>query len=82
MLHGEKTFTIDGAMHAASLDVLCEFVIKAWDNVKKEGVVRSFKKCGISNAMDGTDGELLHESEDEFEAKVDSHNFESDTYYD
>ena len=35
MLHGDKTFTIDGARRAASLDVLCEFVIKEWDNVKK-----------------------------------------------
>ena len=42
-------------------------------------MVRSFKKCGISNAMDG---ELLHESEDEFEAKVDSPDSDRDTYYD
>ena len=29
-------------------------------------------KCGITNAMGGTEDELLYESEDENEAEVDS----------
>ena len=29
MMNGEKSFTKNGAMRSASLDVLCEFVIKA-----------------------------------------------------
>ena len=78
MLNGEKSFTKGGTMRAASLDVLCEFVIKAWGNVKKESVVKSFKKCGISNAMDGTEDELLYESEDE--AEVDSPDSDWDPY--
>ena len=78
MLNGEKSFTKGGTMRAASLDVLCEFVIKAWGNVKKESVVKSFKKCGISNAIDGTEDELLYESEDEFE--VDSPDSDWDPY--
>ena len=36
MMNGEKSFRKNGAMRSASLDVLCEFVIKAWDNVKVE----------------------------------------------
>ena len=39
----EKSFTKGGALCAASLDVLCEFVIKAWVNVKTESVVKSLK---------------------------------------
>ncbi|XP_064095201.1 RUS family member 1-like [Macrobrachium nipponense] len=65
MLHGEKSFTKGGTMRAPSLDVLCEFVVKSWDNVKKESVIKSFKKCGISNAMDGTEDDDLFESDDE-----------------
>ena len=57
-------------MRGASLDVLCEFVIKAWDNVKVERVIKSFKKCGISNAMDGSEDDLLYESEDEAEVDL------------
>lgn len=36
----------------------------SWDAVKEEVVVRSFKKCGISNAMDGTEDEFLYEDRD------------------
>ena len=67
MQNEEKSFTKGGSMRAASLDVLCEMVIKSWDKVKTESVVKSFKKCGISNAMDGTEDDLLYESEDEEE---------------
>jgi hypothetical protein len=36
-----------------SLDVLCDFVIKSWEKVKVETVIKSFKKCDISNDMRG-----------------------------
>ena len=39
--------------------------------LKKESVVKSSRKCGISNAMNGTEDELPYESEDEKEAEVD-----------
>jgi len=59
ILNGEKSFTAGGAMRAPPLDILCNFVIKAWDKIKVETVVKSFKKCGISNSMDGTEDDLL-----------------------
>ena len=80
MFHAENLFTKGGAMRAARLDVLCEFMIKALGNVKKE-IVKSFFKCGISKAMDGTEDELLYESEDENEAEVDSPDSDWDPYY-
>ena len=70
MMNGEKSFTKNGAMRGASLDVLCEFVIKVWDNVKVESVIKSLKKGGISNAMDGSEDDLLYESEDEAEVDL------------
>ncbi|KAG7170740.1 hypothetical protein Hamer_G013600 [Homarus americanus] len=54
-------------MRAASLDVLCDFVIKAWDKVR-ETEIKSFKKCGISNAMDGTEDYLLWDTDDAADA--------------
>jgi hypothetical protein len=41
--------------------VLCQFVLKAWGKVTVESVVKSFKKCGISNAMDGTEDDELYD---------------------
>ena len=48
---------------------------------KKERAVKSFKKCGISNATDCTEDELLLESEDENEVVVDSPDSDWDPYY-
>ncbi|KAL5009108.1 hypothetical protein ScPMuIL_014689, partial [Solemya velum] len=37
------------------------WVKNAWDSIKPEMVVKSFKKCGISNAMDGTEDDMLYD---------------------
>ena len=56
MMNGNKTYTKGGNMPAAPLDVLCRFVINAWNKVNLNTVVKLFLKCGISNSMDGTEG--------------------------
>jgi hypothetical protein len=33
----------------------------SWESGKQEIVVKSFKKCGISNALDGTEDDVLFE---------------------
>ena len=57
-------------MQAVSLDVRYDFVIKSWEKVKVEIVIKSFKKCGISNAMDGTEDDLLWDTDDDEEIKA------------
>ena len=59
MVSGDHTFTAAGNMRAASLTTVCEWVVKSWDNISIELVQKSFKKCGISNAMDGAEDDLL-----------------------
>ena len=61
IMNGDKTYTKGGNMRAVPLDVLCQFVINAWDKVDLNTVVKSFKKCGISNLLDGTEDCLLWE---------------------
>ena len=34
--------------------LICEWVKVAWEEVKTEAIVKSFLKCGISNAMMAT----------------------------
>lgn len=66
MMDGEKSFTKGGSMRAPPLDVLCDFVVKSWESVRVETVIKSFKKCGISNSMGGEEDDLLwQESEEE-----------------
>ena len=82
MVGGKKSYTKGGNMRAPSLDVLCNFIIKAWSEIKVETVIKSFKKCGISNAMDGTEDDCLwNEGEEAAEAEVDDAAL-SDTEFD
>ena len=50
--------------------------------MKKESIVKSCKKCGISNAMDGSEDELLCESDGENDTESDSHDSDWDHNYD
>ena len=63
MLEGEKTFTAGGNMQAASLPVVAEWVKSSWNEVGNDMVERSFKKCGISNAMNGTEDDLIYDAD-------------------
>ncbi|KAG7157318.1 Pogo transposable element-like 51, partial [Homarus americanus] len=42
--------------------------------------IKSFKKCGISNSMDGMEDDMLWEDEDETEAEATSSDLEFDPY--
>ncbi|KAG7161855.1 Pogo transposable element-like 61, partial [Homarus americanus] len=43
-------------------------------------LIKSFKKCGISNSMDGMEDDMLWEDEDETEAEATSSDLEFDPY--
>ena len=38
---------------------ICKWVKNSWQQVKSETIVKSFRKCGISNALDGSEYDIL-----------------------
>ncbi len=60
LLSGEKSYTPAGNMHAVSVDIYLEWVLNAWESISKELIQNSFKVCGISNAVDGSEDDLVH----------------------
>ncbi|GFW30806.1 hypothetical protein TNCV_4089261 [Trichonephila clavipes] len=61
MLEGEKSFTKGGQMRHASLEIVCEWIMKAWNEIKPDLIQKSFKKCSICISLDGTAGDLFME---------------------
>ena len=55
MVEGEKSLTLAGNVKAPSLTTMTSWVLEAWRGLPKEMVAGSFKKCGISNSIDGTE---------------------------
>ena len=59
MISGEKSYTPGGAMRRPTLSLITEWVKVAWDAIPKDMVQKSFKKCGISNSLDGEEDDAL-----------------------
>ena len=50
----DHALTRGGRLKKPSITLWCDWVVKAWDEVDTAIIVKAFKKCGISNALDGS----------------------------
>jgi len=48
-----------GRVTQPSISNVCEWVKNSWQRVKSETIVKSLKKCGISNALDGSEDDII-----------------------
>ncbi|KAH7982388.1 hypothetical protein HPB52_004302 [Rhipicephalus sanguineus] len=60
----DHQLTPTGHIKRASLSQLAGWVAAAWDDIPGTLIVRSFKKCGISSALHGTEDCALFEDSD------------------
>ena len=67
--------TLTGRIKRPSFAQVCEWVKQAWDYIRPEIAVKSFKKCGISNALNGTT--MIVRTENEYQ----SFNNEDDKFF-
>lgn len=63
-LHGCHTFTASNRVKRASIEEMARWVVEAWLGIPASMIVKAFKKCSISNAMDGTEDEMLWSDSD------------------
>ena len=63
MKSDDKQLTAEGNLKKPGLSLMTSWVKTSWEDIPKEMVVKSFLKTGISNRMDGTEDELLWDSE-------------------
>ncbi len=63
MITGPFEFTPAGKKKAPSRNLVLRWVKQAWCDLPDEMVRRSFKVCGISNALDGTEDDAIYEEE-------------------
>ena len=57
--------TPSGRVRKPTIPEVCQWVINSWNGVKDEIVVKSFKKCGISNNLDETEDDAIYEDEED-----------------
>ena len=51
-------------MKRPSISNVCEWMKNSWQRVKSDTIVKSSKKCGISNVLDGSEDDILYEGSD------------------
>ena len=57
---GEKSYTQAGNIHAPSKLQCVEWVKKAWESDSQDIVIESFRFCGISVEVNGTEDKEIH----------------------
>ena len=63
MVNGLFTYTPSGEKRAPRKELVLQWIHKAWQEIPADLVANSFKSCGISNAMNGTEDEAVWEEE-------------------
>ena len=68
-------FTPKGVLKRPTIKGVCQWIKQSWSRVRKNIIVESFKRCGISNVLDGSEEHLIYEEDshedEEDEGEVD-----------
>ena len=64
MAAGNHSLTKGGKIKTTPIEKVCEWIIRAWGLITPEIVERSFKKTGISCALDGSEDDAIRETID------------------
>ena len=83
----DHSFTKGGRLKKPSITIWCQWVVKAWNEIDPAIIVKAFKKCSISNALDGSEDDALYDtedsdSEDDADPFADIDNADEDNPYD
>ncbi|XP_069606515.1 uncharacterized protein [Ranitomeya imitator] len=62
-------------LKSPTIPQVCKWVKTSWQSIKDETVVRAFEKCGISNALEGSEDNVLHEDSEERDTSECEENF-------
>ena len=63
MVTGPFEFTPAGKKKAPSRNQVLRWINQPWNEIPEEMVGWSFKTCGISNALDGTEDDTVYKEE-------------------
>ena len=77
MLAGNHTFTPAGRIQKPDLRQICQWILDSWNAISTDTIKRSFLKCCITNALDGTEDDILWEDMAESDPFADNDGAES-----
>ena len=64
-----RELTPTGKIKRSALHIIAHWVSAAWKSIQAPMIVKSFKKCCISNSLDGSEDDVLWNAEDDEERR-------------
>jgi hypothetical protein len=68
----QHEFTPKGALKRPTIKQVCQWIKQLWSTVREDIIVKSFKKCGISNALDGSEDHFIYEEDNDDDEEEES----------
>lgn len=65
MAEGLHDLTPTGRIRKPDIALLCQWIVDAWKMIPDDMVRKSFKKCCISNRLDGTEDDAVWDNDDD-----------------
>lgn len=65
MVNGPFTYTLSGKKRAPSKELVLTWINRAWNGISQDLNEKSFKSCGITNALDGSEDDAVWDEENE-----------------
>ena len=81
MVNGPFTYTLSGKKRAPSKELVLTWINRTWNEIPRDSIQKSFKSCGIANAVDGSEDDPVwdEENEEENAEEVVDNEFEADS---
>ncbi|GBB95674.1 hypothetical protein RclHR1_25900001 [Rhizophagus clarus] len=73
---GDSGITVAGNLKRARISDVCGWIKRSWDAVSDQIIFNSFKKCSISNLLDGSEDDMVYEEIDKLIAEYEKENLE------
>ena len=74
----EQEFTPRGTLKWLTIKQVCQWIKQSWSRVREGIIVKSFKKCGISNAFDGSEDHLIYEEDNDHDEEEKEESLDDD----
>ena len=66
------SLTLTGKIRRPSIDLMCSWIVRAWDTVDQRVIVTSILKTGISSALDGSEDDAFWQTEENVDEESES----------
>ncbi|CAG8729059.1 16548_t:CDS:1, partial [Rhizophagus irregularis] len=76
MCKGGSDVTEEGNLKKARISEICGWVKRSWNAISDQIIFNSFKKCSISNLLDGSEDNMVYEEIDRLIAEYEKENLE------